>query len=70
LKYLGWEDIMARRLKDEDMFRDENFGIREIREYLEKLKLSTSELEEMLLEVLEESSQEDYDAKGPKKQLH
>lgn len=62
---------MARKLRDEDMFQDEeNFGIREIREYLEKLKLSASELEEMLFDVLEESFQEDYDPKGRKKQLH
>ena len=62
---------MARKLKDEDMFRDEEiFGAREIKEYLEKLKLSASELEEMLLDVLEESFQEDYDTKGRKKQLH
>ncbi|MDH5661868.1 MAG: hypothetical protein OEY92_02610 [Elusimicrobiota bacterium] len=62
---------MARKLKDEDMFRDEEiFGAREIKEYLEKLKLSASELEEMLLDVLEESFQEDYDPKGRKKQLH
>jgi len=62
---------MARKLRDEDMFHDEeNFGIREIREYLEKLKLSATELEEMLLDVLEESYQEDYDPKGRKKQLH
>ncbi|MFB0527979.1 MAG: hypothetical protein ACETVT_03760 [bacterium] len=62
---------MARKLRDKDMFQDDdNFGIREIREYLEKLKLSASELEEMLLDVLEESFQEDYDAKGRKKYLH
>lgn len=62
---------MARKLRDEDMFRDgENFGIREIKKYLEKLKLSASELEEMLLDVLEESYQEDYDPKGRKKYLH
>jgi hypothetical protein len=62
---------MARKLRDEDMFQDEeNFGIREIREYLEKLKLSASELEEMLLDVLEENYQEDYVPKGRKKQLH
>ncbi len=61
---------MARKLKDEDMFQDDNFGIREIRQYLGKLRLSASELEEMLLEVLEESYQEDYDTKGRKKQLH
>jgi len=62
---------VARKLKDEDMFRDEEiFGAREIKEYLEKLKLSASELEEMLLDVLEESFQEDYDPKGRKKQLH
>lgn len=62
---------MARKLRDEDMFHDgENFGIREIKEYLEKLKLSASELEEMLLDVLEESYQEDYDSKGRKKYLH
>ena len=53
------------------MFQDEeNFGIREIKEYLEKLRLSASELEEMLLDVLEESYQEDYDPKGRKKHLH
>ncbi len=62
---------MARKLRDEDMFQDkENFGIREIKKYLEKLKLSASELEEMLLDVLEESYQEDYDSKGRKKYLH
>ena len=62
---------MARKLRDEDMFQDEdNFGIREIREYLEKLKLSASELEEMLFDVLEESFQEDYEPKGRKKYLH
>lgn len=61
---------MARRLKEEDMFRDENFGIREIVKYLQKLKLSTSELEEMLLEILEEDSWEDYEVKGAKRQLH
>jgi len=62
---------MARKLRDEDMFQDEeNFGIREIKEYLEKLRLSASELEEMLLDVLEESYQEDYDPKGRKKHLH
>jgi len=61
---------MARKLRDEDMFRDENFGIREIREYLEKLRLSARELEDVLLDVLEQSYQEDYDARGRKKQLH
>jgi len=62
---------VARKLRDEDMFQDEdNFGIREIREYLEKLKLSASELEEMLFDVLEESFQEDYEPKGRKKYLH
>jgi len=62
---------MARKLRDEDMFQDgESFGIREIKEYLEKLKLSATELEEMLLDVLEESYQEDYDSKGRKKYLH
>jgi len=61
---------MARKLRDEDMFGDENFGIREVKEYLEKLKLSASELEKMLLEVLEESYPEDYDTKGRKKHLH
>lgn len=61
---------MARKLREDDMFRDENFGIREIREYLEKLKLSASELEDVLLAVLEESYEEDYEAKARKKQLH
>ncbi|NIM03701.1 hypothetical protein GTN66_06095 [bacterium] len=62
---------MARKLRDDDLFRDEeNFGVREIKQYLEKLKLSASELEEMLLDVLEESFPEDYDHKGRKKQLH
>lgn len=62
---------MARKLREEDMFQDEdNFGIREIKEYLEKLKLSASELEEMLLDVLEEDFQEDYNPKGRKKHLH
>ena len=61
---------MARRLRDEDMFQDDNFGIKEIKKYLEKLRLSTSELEDMLLDVLEESSREDYDTRGRKRQLH
>lgn len=61
---------MGRKLRDEDMFRDDDFGIRELREYLEKLKLSASELEEMLLDFLEESYQKDYERKGRKKQLH
>jgi len=61
---------MARKLKDEDIFRDDNFGFKELREYLEKLRLSANELEEILLEFLEEDKREDYDGKERKKQLH
>jgi hypothetical protein len=61
---------MARKLRNEDMFRDENFGIREIKKYLEKLRLSARELEDVLLDVLEQSYEEDYDAGRRKKQLH
>jgi len=61
---------MARKLRDEDIFRDDIFGIRELREYLEKLKLSANELEEMLIDFLEESQEEDYDRKERKKYLH
>jgi len=61
---------MARRLKDENMFHDENLVIKEIRKYLEKLKLSTTELEQVLLDVLEEDYQEENEAKERKRLLH
>jgi len=60
---------MARRIKNEDMFRDGNNKLREIKKYLEKFKLSASELEEMLLDFLEKSYEEDYDIKR-KRYLH
>jgi len=61
---------MARRLKDENMFHDENLVIKEIRKYLEKSKLSTTELEQVLLDVLEEDYQEQPESKERKRLLH
>jgi len=61
---------MARRLKDENMFHDESLVIKEIRKYLEKLKLSTTELEQVLLDVLEEDYQEEHESKERKRLLH
>jgi len=61
---------MARKLKNEDIFRDDNSGFRELREYLEKLKLSANELEEILLDFLEEGKRKDYEGKERKKHVH
>jgi len=61
---------MGRRLKNENMFDDENLVIKEIRKYLEKLKLSTTELEQILIDVLEEDYQEENESKERKRLLH